>query len=186
MKIEDSLLKEREDLLRQIGEEGRDFCKECNDRVDIFLRASVVCNLFDQAQTSICNVECRAILCGSNDIAIALQVFRAGLCNDQIADGSLVVLILKYRLFSSERRRGAWCILLTVYSSMSLTRGSCSCFSVINAVTSSMRSLLSLYFFEKINNERRTKMGGMRNIITQIAFCAEAGCEIPCLTSSPS
>ena len=87
---------------------------------------------------------------------------------------------------SPKKEKGRFVSFCTVYSSISRKRGSCSCFSVINAVTSSMRSLLSLYFFEKINNERRTKIGGMRNIITQIAFCAEAGCEIPCLTSSPS
>ena len=35
MKTEDGLFEERNNLLRQVGEEGRDFCKECNNRIHI-------------------------------------------------------------------------------------------------------------------------------------------------------
>ena len=39
MKTEDGLFEERNNLLRQVGEEGRDFCKECNNRIHILAAA---------------------------------------------------------------------------------------------------------------------------------------------------
>ena len=39
VKIEDGLFEERNNLLRQVGEEGRDFCKECNNRIHILAAA---------------------------------------------------------------------------------------------------------------------------------------------------
>ena len=39
MKTEDGLFEERNNLLRQVGEEGRDFCKECNNRIHVLAAA---------------------------------------------------------------------------------------------------------------------------------------------------
>ena len=109
MKTEDGLFEERNNLLRQVGEEGRDFCKECDDRVHILLRANIGCKLFDQAQAGIRHIERRAILSGFNDLEVIIFIFRTDLADDEAADLNLIIRILKdFATYCARRRTPLW------------------------------------------------------------------------------